>query len=112
MRGIRGKPPWRFCWKMSARRAHSFERAPIHPRSKLRGILGVRPVKKGDKEDYALYLEMMHRTLFYLHNEDDPAMYEKGMQLIRDFEQAREDNKLSEFNDQLNELIAEYSPLI
>ena len=55
---------------------------------------------------------MMHRTLFYLHNEDDPAMYEKGMQLIRDFEQAREDNKLSEFNDQLNELIAEYSPLI
>lgn len=67
---------------------------------------------KGDKEMGELLLEMTHRTLVYLRNADDPSTYEKGLQLIRDFEQAREDNKLSKFNDQLNDLLAEYSPLV
>lgn len=66
---------------------------------------------KGDKEMGEISLEMTHRTLAYLKDANDPVMYERGLQLIRDFEQAREDNKLSEFNDNLNELIAEYSPL-
>ncbi len=68
--------------------------------------------EKHDEEKYDLYLEMMHRTLGYLRDANDPAIYERGLQLIRDFEQAREDNKLSEFNDSLKELIAEYSPLV
>ena len=66
---------------------------------------------KNDEEKYSIALEMTHRTLAYLRRENDPVMYEQGLQLIRDFEQARAGNKLSEFNDQLNELIAEYSPL-
>lgn len=67
---------------------------------------------KDDKEMRELSLELTHRTLAYLRDAEDPMMYEKGLQLIRDFEQARDDNKLSEFNDQLNVLLAEYSPLV
>lgn len=66
---------------------------------------------KNNDENYNIALELTHRTLSYLRDENDSVMYQKGLQLIRDFEQAREDNRLSEFNDQLNELIAEYSPL-
>ena len=66
---------------------------------------------KDNDENYNIALELTHRILSYLRGEDDLVMYEKGLQLIRDFEKAREDGRLSEFNDQLNELIAEYSPL-
>ncbi|MBI5469909.1 hypothetical protein HY968_01110 [Candidatus Kaiserbacteria bacterium] len=71
----------------------------------------VSAVEKGDREAYALCVEMMHRTLAYLRNAGDPIMYEKGLQLLRDFEHAREDNALGKFSDDLNDLIAEYSPL-
>ena len=67
---------------------------------------------ENDKEKYSIFLEMTHRTLAYLRHANDAVMYERGLQLIRDFERAREDNRLSEFNDQLNELIAEYSPFV
>ena len=66
---------------------------------------------KDNDENYNIALELTHRTLSYLRHENDSVMYEKGLQLVRDFERAREDGRLSEFNDQLNELIAEYSPL-
>ena len=67
---------------------------------------------KNNDENYSIALELTHRTLLYLRHENDSVLYEKGLQLIRDFEQARKDNRLPEFNDQLNELIAEYSPLV
>ena len=59
----------------------------------------VSAVMKSNDENYSIALELTHQTLSYLRDEDDSVLYEKGLQLIRDFEQARKDNRLSEFND-------------
>ena len=71
----------------------------------------VSAAQKGDSERYETHLKEAYRTLEFLHNARRPEAYEEGQLLIRELEYAREDGRLSEFNDQLNELIAEYSPL-
>ncbi len=66
---------------------------------------------KRNDERYEDHIAEAYRTLAFLHGAQNPAAYEEGLLLLRGLEYAREDNKLSEFNNQVNELIAEYSPL-
>ncbi|MEK7155708.1 MAG: hypothetical protein AAB734_02415 [Patescibacteria group bacterium] len=63
-----------------------------------------------DSESYDDSIDAAYRTLAYITNR--PEAYEEGLLLLRGLEYAREENRLSEFNDQLNELITEYSPLV
>ena len=68
--------------------------------------------QKGDLEQYKDSLERAHGTLEYLRKEHRPEAYEEGLLLLRGLECARVDNKLSEFSAQLDNLIAQYSPLV
>lgn len=70
----------------------------------------VSALQKGNNERYEDHLAEAYRTLEFLRDAGRSEAYEEGLLLLRALEYAREDNKLSEFNDQLNELIAEYSP--
>jgi len=67
---------------------------------------------KDDLGRYQDHLAEAHRTLEYLRGTVRTSAYEEGKLMLLGMKLAREDNKLSEFNDQLNELIAEYSPLV
>lgn len=67
--------------------------------------------EKGNMERYEDSLERAHATLEYLRSAHRPEAYEEGLLLLRALEYARADNALPEFNESLNELIAEYSPL-
>ena len=69
----------------------------------------VAAAREHDTVAYDDSIDAAYRTLSYIT--DRPEAYEEGLLLLRGLEYAREDNRLSEFNDQLNELIAEYSPL-
>ena len=71
----------------------------------------VSAAQKGDGERYETHLEEAYKTLEFLRGAQRPEAYEEGQLLIRALEYAKEDNNLSEFNDQLDKLIAEYSPL-
>ena len=68
-------------------------------------------LKKND-ERYEGHIAEAYRTLAFLHSAHRPEAYEEGLLLLRALEYAREDNKLPEFNDQLNALIEEYSPRV
>ena len=67
--------------------------------------------QKGDMERYQDSFERAHTTLEYLRKEHRPEAYEEGLLLLRGLEYAREADKLSEFNIQLDNLVAQYSPL-
>ena len=72
----------------------------------------VSALQKGNNERYEEHLAEAYRTLEFLRQAQRPEAYEEGSLLLRGLEYAREDGRLSEFNHQLNELIAEYSPLV
>lgn len=72
----------------------------------------VSAAEKGNTERYEDSLERAHLTLDFLRNANRPEAYEEGLLLLRALEYAREGGTLSEFDDSLNELIAEYSPLV
>ena len=72
----------------------------------------VTALQKEDTERYEIHLAEAYKTLEFLRGTGKKEAYEEGLLLLRGLEYAREDNKLSEFSDQLNELIIEYSPLV
>lgn len=71
----------------------------------------VSALQKGDRERYEEHLLEAYRTLEFLREAHRPEAYEEGSLLLRELEYALEDKRLPEFNENLNELIAEYSPL-
>ncbi|MEK7098719.1 MAG: hypothetical protein AAB908_02345 [Patescibacteria group bacterium] len=70
----------------------------------------VAAARDNDAAAYDDSIDAAYRTLAYITNR--PEAYEEGLLLLRGLEYAREENRLSEFNNQLNELITEYSPLV
>ena len=71
----------------------------------------VSAAQKGDMKRYEDSCERARTTLEYLRKEHRPEAYEEGLLLLRGLEYAQADNELPEFNEHLNRLIAQYSPL-
>ncbi len=63
-----------------------------------------------DRESFKDSIDSAYRTLAYIT--DRPEAYEEGLLMLRGLELARADNRLPQFNENLNELIAEYSPIV
>ncbi len=72
----------------------------------------VRALQKDDKERYDEHLKEAYRTLGFLRGEQKTGAYEEGLLLLQCLKCAREDDTLAKFSDDLNHLIAEYSPLV
>lgn len=63
-----------------------------------------------DSESYDDSIDAAYRTLGYIT--DRPEAYEEGLLLLRGLEYARRDQSLPTFNENLNALMEEYSPLV
>lgn len=65
--------------------------------------------REGDDASYQDSIESAYDTLSYLI--DRPEAYEEGLLLLSGLKHAQEANKLPEFQNSLDELMGEYSPL-
>lgn len=66
--------------------------------------------REGNDTLYTESLDRAYRTLSFIT--DRSEAYEEGLLMLRGLEYARADDKLSEFNESVDELIAQYSPLL
>lgn len=64
-----------------------------------------------DTRRYEESLDRAYRTLSFLRAAERPEAYEEGLLLLCGLERARSDKTLPTFNDNVNRLIAEYSPI-